>query len=80
MSNNTELHRQVVQKFLDTKAVDFAAAGKAIAELGPSVSLIDEPGDFFCGTMRTFFHCYKLPNPVASLEDLEALRGATSEL
>jgi len=80
MSNKAELHRQVVQKFLDTKAVDFAAAGKAIAELGPSVSLSEEPEDCFCWTMRTFFHSYRLPNPTGPLEDLGALRSATREL
>ncbi|NYF77832.1 hypothetical protein [Granulicella arctica] len=77
MQTNPELHRKIVQTFLDTKSVDFAAAGKAIAELGPALSLSDEPGDFFCGTMRTFFHCYRLPNPVASLEELEELRSAS---
>jgi hypothetical protein len=55
-------HQDLVKKFLDTKAVDFAAVGKVVAEAGPSLSLADEPWDGFCGTMRTFFHCYIL-NP-----------------
>jgi hypothetical protein len=55
-------HQDLVKKFLDTKAVDFAAVGKVVAEVGPSLSLADEPWDGFCGTMRTFFHCYIL-NP-----------------
>jgi hypothetical protein len=55
-------HQDLVKKFLDTKAVDFVAVGKVVAEAGPSLSLADEPWDGFCGTMRTFFHCYIL-NP-----------------
>ncbi len=86
MRTNVETHRQIVQSFLDSKAVDFAAAGKVIAELGPSVSLMDEPGDFFCGTMRAFFHCYRLGpgtlGPVFAnpIEDLGALRRTVDEL
>jgi hypothetical protein len=55
-------HQDLVKKFLDTKAVDFAAVAKVVAEVGPSLSLADEPWDGFCGTMRTFFHCY-IVNP-----------------
>jgi hypothetical protein len=58
-------HQDLVKKFLDTKAVDFVALGKVVAEAGPSLSVADEPWQGICGTMRTFFHCYiiKLPPP-----------------
>ncbi len=44
--SNSEQHKQLVKKLLDSKAVDFAAIGKVVAELGPSLSLAEEPGDF----------------------------------
>ncbi len=81
MSNHVN-HQDVVKKLLDTKAVDFKAIGEAVATMGPSLSLADEPWDGFCGTMRTFVHVYVLPgvhtNP--GVENLGALRGATKEL
>jgi hypothetical protein len=72
-------HQDVVKRLLDTKAVDFAAVGKAVAELGPSLALADEPWDGFCGTMRTFFHCYII-NVGGTVENLGDLRTATGEL
>jgi hypothetical protein len=63
-------HQDIVKKALDAKAVDFAALGKLIAELGPSLSLADEPWDVVCGTMRTFFHCYKIGTGGAIIDPL----------
>jgi hypothetical protein len=57
-------HQDIVKRLLDTKAVDFAAIGKAVGEIGPSVALLDEPWEGFCGTMRTFLHLYILPGPL----------------
>jgi hypothetical protein len=74
-------HQDIVKRLLDTKAVDFAAVGKAVAELGPSLALADEPWEGFCGTMRTFFHCYRVPVlSQGAVENLGELRGATDEL
>ena len=75
-------HQDVVKKLLDTKAVDFAAVGKTVAELGPALSLADEPWEGFCGTMRTFFHCYiiRVFPEASSVENLGELRGAAGEL
>jgi hypothetical protein len=59
-------HQQLVKKLLDAKAVDFAAIGKVVAELGPSLALANADaataaaaadvvdGDYFCGTIRHF--------------------------
>jgi len=47
-------HQQLVQRLLDAKAVDFAAIGKVVGELGPSLALAEDDGDRFCGTMK---HC-----------------------
>jgi hypothetical protein len=75
-------HQEIVKKALDSKAVDFAAIGKMIAEVGPTLSLADEPWEGFCGTMRYFIHVY-IVSPWAggvTVENLEALRGASGKL
>jgi hypothetical protein len=75
-------HQETVKRLLDTKVVDFAAIGKAVAEMGPSLSLADEPWEGFCGTMRHFIRIYVV-NPTAgatTVEDLSALRSAAAEL
>jgi len=40
-------HQDIVKRLLDTKTVDFAAIGKAVAEIGPSLALADEPWEGF---------------------------------
>lgn len=77
---NLDQHRQVVKQLLDTKAVDFAAVGKAVSELGPSLSLAEEPGDFFCGTNRIFVHIYRVVNPGTPVDTLGALSASAGEL
>ena len=74
-------HQEIVKKLLDAKAVDFAAIGKVIADVGPMVALWED-GDNFCGTGRHFIHLYDLNDPQAGVEvdDLGSLRGATGEL
>ncbi|HEY2580241.1 MAG TPA: hypothetical protein VGI43_00455 [Mucilaginibacter sp.] len=57
-------HQEIVKKILDSKAVDFAAIGKAVAEIGPSLALSEEPWEGFCGTMRYFVRIYRNPFPV----------------
>jgi len=75
-------HQEIVKKALDSKAVDFGAIGKVIAELGPSVALADEPWEGFCGTMRGFIRVYIVHPPVGGgpVENLAALRAATGEI
>jgi hypothetical protein len=74
-------HQEIVKKLLDSKAVDFTAIGKMVAELGPGMSLADEPWENFCGTMRRFIRVYVInpgfDNPV---ENLGALNTAAREL
>jgi hypothetical protein len=62
-------HQDIVKRLLDSKAVDFAAIGKTVTELGPSMALADEPWEGFCGTMRYFIHLYRLPGPVGPIEN-----------
>ncbi len=74
-------HQEIVKKLLDSKAVDFAAVGKVVAELGPAMSLADEPWEGFCGTMRIFFHCYVIRGPIGGpVENLAGLRAVAGEL
>jgi len=71
-------HQDIVRKALDSKAVNFAAIGKIITEMGPSVSLADEPWEGFCGTMRWFIRFYIIHGPIGGgpIEELGALRAA----
>jgi hypothetical protein len=78
--SNTEHHKQMVKKLLDAKAVDFNAIGKVVAEVGPSLSLAEEPGDYFCGTNRIFVHIYRVFNPGLPVEDLNQLAAKAGEL
>jgi len=77
---NSDQHRQVVKQLLESKAVDFNAVGRVIAEVGPALSLAEEPGDFFCGTNRIFFHCYRVWNPGGPVESLGELAASAQEL
>jgi hypothetical protein len=60
---NQMTHQDIVKRLLDSKAVDFAAIGKAVTELGPSLAMADDGVDLICGTMRTFIHLYQIPLP-----------------
>ncbi|HZD49429.1 MAG TPA: hypothetical protein VE178_11865 [Silvibacterium sp.] len=76
---NSDQHRQIVRQLLESKAVDFNAVGKVVAEVGPSLSLAEDPGDFFCGTNRIFFHIYRVVNPGNPVENLGEL-AANAEI
>src|SRR5438876_11844677 len=72
-------HQEVVKKLLDAKAIDFGAIGKVVAELGPVISLADEPWENFCTTMRRFIHIFiihsNVINPVENLGELRSISG-----
>ena len=74
-------HQEIVKKLIDTKAIDFKAIGATFAEVGPALSMADEPWDGFCGTMRTFVRVFIIHGPSSgSVEGLAALRGVAGEL
>jgi hypothetical protein len=79
-------HQDTVKAVLDSKAVDFAAVGKVVAQVGPSLSLADEPWETFCGTMRLFLRIFILNPPIGfppqwnSIADLAQLREIAGEL
>jgi hypothetical protein len=59
-------HQDVVKRLLDSKAVDFAAIGKVVTDMGPSLAMADEPWEGVCGTMRYFIHIYRFPPGLGS--------------
>lgn len=75
-------HQDIVKKLLDTKSVDFASIGTVIAEVGPALSLADEPWEGFCGTMRGFIRVYRVTPTISggTVESLGALRNVAGEL
>jgi len=76
-------HQDVVRRLLDSKTVDFAAIGKVVADLGPTLSVADEPWEGFCGTMRYFIRFYIITPPRGggpTVEDLGGLRNASSNI
>lgn len=73
-------HREIVKGLLNSKAVDFGAIGKAVAELGPSRAVLDEPWEEFCGTMRFFIRVYRLNFPTGPLENLGQLSNVAGDL
>ena len=77
-------HQETVKAILDARAVDFAAIGKVVAQLGPTLSIADEPWENFCSTMKSFFHVYRFPpwSPPwrYSLPDLAQFREIAGEL
>lgn len=78
-------HQEIVNAVLKSKSVDFAAIGKTFGEIGPSLSLADEPWESFCGTMRYFIRVFILnPFPGGPLagqfQDLSQLREVAAEL
>lgn|SRR5262245_33596017 len=80
MSAKTIYHQEIVRKLIETKAVDFAAAGKVVAELGPTLALAEEPWEDFCGTMRNFIRLYRIGSGGLPVEDLRQLGAAGAEL
>lgn len=68
----SDVDREIVTTLLETKAVNFAAIGQAIATLGPKSVLMDDDGWVrICGSdMRV----YRWPRPRAGLEEIGLLR------
>ena len=75
-------HQDVVKRLLEAKAIDFTAIGNAVAQLGPTVSMADEPWEVFCGTMRRFIRVYHIMSntDLTNVEDLAKLSGVAGEL
>ncbi len=74
-------HQEIVKRVLDSKAIDFAAVGKVVAEVGPSLSMADEPWEGFCGTMRRFIHIFIINGPRGGpIESLSQLQGVAGEI
>lgn len=70
----------IVRKVIDSKAVDFNAIGKIVAEVGPSLALGEEPWEGICGTMRHFIRIYQIAGPNVPVESLGELGSAASQI
>ena len=55
--------REVVETLTETKAVNFEAIGRALAQFGPSAALDLDYEPIFCGTMRYYIHVYRVDTP-----------------
>jgi hypothetical protein len=74
-------HQEIVKKLIDAKAIDFKAIGATLAEVGPALSMADEPWEGFCGTMRIFIRIFIIHGPsIGNVESLADLRGVAGEL
>ncbi len=51
--------REIVSTLVETKAVDFEAIGKVLAEFGPAMALDMDYENGFCGTMRGFARLHR---------------------
>jgi hypothetical protein len=80
MSGIASRHQEIVKRMLDSKAVDFAAIGKTVAELGPALAAAEEPWEVFCGTMRIFIHLYRINTPGVPVENLGELSSVAEKL
>lgn len=73
-------HQEIVGNLIKSKAVDFQAIGKFVAEVGPSLAVADEPWENFCLTMRTFIRLYRPHGPTTPLENIGDLSAGAGEL
>ena len=74
-------HQEIVKKLMENRAVDFKAIGETFAEVGPALSMADEPWEGFCGTMRIFIRVFIIHGPsIGNVESLADLRGLAGEL
>jgi hypothetical protein len=72
-------HEEIVRQFVDSKAIDFNALGKFVAELGPSLA-ISSRGDY--GVRIGFYNvlaCFNIGPRLVSPVDI-ASSGITSEV
>jgi hypothetical protein len=72
--------QDIVKKLIDAKAIDFSAISRVFSEVGPSLAVSDEPGDWFCGTNRIFIRVIRIDTPSGPVESLGELNAATATL
>ncbi len=71
-------HKEIVKRLIDSKAVDFAAIAKVVAEIGPALAASDDPGDRICGTGPHVIHLFRLFNTGFTVEETQKLRAAAA--
>ncbi len=65
--------KEIAEKVIASKVVNFDALGKAVAELGPQLALMDDPWENFCGTMRYYIRIFRLPPIGPRIPELDRL-------
>lgn len=58
-----DAERDIVKTLIETKAVDFEAIGRTVAQFGPTAALDYDYEPVFCGTNRFYVHIYHIPLP-----------------
>lgn len=71
-------NKEIVKRLIESKAIDFAAIAKVVAEVGPLLAAADEPGDHICGTGPHVIHLYRLFNTATIVEETQSLRAAAA--
>jgi hypothetical protein len=59
----SEREREIIKTLVDTKAVDFDAIGRSLAQFGPTAAFDLDYEPVYCGTMRYWVHVLRLPTP-----------------
>jgi hypothetical protein len=59
----SEREREIIKTLVDTKAVDFDAIGRSLAQYGPTAAFDLDYEPVYCGTMRYWVHVLRLPTP-----------------
>ena len=65
-----EREREIVKTLNETRAVDFEAIGRAVAQFGPTAAFDFDYEPILCGTMRWYIHLYRLPVPTPDVNEL----------
>lgn len=73
-------HQLIVESLIETRAVDFDAIGRAVAEFGPGIARQARRGeDWFISVYSHFIRIYVLLK-ASTLADLAALREMGKEM
>ncbi|MER3483759.1 MAG: hypothetical protein C4332_12005 [Meiothermus sp.] len=75
--DQTKMDKQIVSVLLETKAINFEALGRAIAQVGPSsIAIYDDGWERWCGSD---LRIYRWPRPFG-LEDILKLQELVNKL
>ena len=73
----------IVKTVMEANVVNFDALGEMVAKLGPQLTMMDDPWENFCGTMRCYIRIFRMPpiGPrIPELDRLEKLENFDRQL